>query len=139
MVMDPRSPAEWMALAQQHEEAAQLLADSRTVAGQAYFHVGSATECALKAYIMWRERLNSWPDRTSRPELYTHDLRRLVQIAGIALPTKGPLGPSWKVVLDWDRNQGYDPTPMPRKVARSMIEAAFGQEGVVTWIKKALA
>ncbi len=62
-----------------------------------------------------------------------------MQIADIALPMKGRLGPSWKVVLDWDRNQGYDPNPMPRKVARSMIEAAFGQEGVVTWIKEALA
>jgi hypothetical protein len=42
-------------------------------------------------------------------------------------------------VLQWDRGQGYDPSPMPRKVARSMIEAAFGDNGVVTWIRKTLA
>jgi hypothetical protein len=128
-----------MALARQHEESARLLAANRVVAGQAYFHVGIAAECALKAFIMWKERLNSWPDSALRPELYTHDLRKLVRIAGIPLTTTDCVGPSWKVVLDWDRNQAYDPNPMPRRVARSMIEAAFGQEGVVTWIRETLA
>jgi hypothetical protein len=128
-----------MALAEQHEQSARVLARDRVAAGQAYFHVGVAAECSLKAYIMWKERLNSWPDRSLRPELYTHDLRKLVQIAGIQLKTTDPLGPSWKVVLDWDRNQAYDPKPMPRRVALSMIEAAFGPKGVVTWIREILA
>jgi hypothetical protein len=128
-----------MALAEQHEQSARVLAGDRVAAGQAYFHVGIAAESSLKAYIMWKERLNSWPDRSLRPELYTHDLRKLVQIAGIQLKTTDPLGPSWKVVLDWDRNQAYDPKPMPRRVARSMIEAAFGPQGVVTWIRETLA
>jgi hypothetical protein len=116
-----------------------LLAESRVAAAQAYSHAGFAVECALKAYIMWKGRLNGWPDRDSRPELYTHDLRKLVGIAGIQLSTIDPIGPSWKVVLDWDRNQAYDPNPMPRRVARSMVEAAFGQKGVVTWIREILA
>jgi len=47
----------------------------------------------LKAYIMWKGRLNGWPDRDSRPELYTHDLRKLVGIAGIQLSTIDPIGP----------------------------------------------
>jgi len=137
--VDPQSPAEWMALVEQHEKSARMLAGDRVAAGQAYFHVGVAAESATKAYIMASERLNSWPDRALRPELHTHDLRKLVKIAGIELRTKNPLGPSWKVVLDWDRNQAYDPNPMPRKVARSMIEAAFGLKGVVTWIRETLA
>ena len=128
-----------MVLARQHEQSARVLARDRLAAGQAYFHVGFAAECSLKAYIMWKERLNSWPDRGLRPELYTHDLWKLVQIAGIQLNTKDPVGPSWKVVLDWDRNQAYDPKPMPRRVAQSIIEAAFGPKGVVTWIRETLA
>jgi hypothetical protein len=60
----------------------------------------------LKAYIMWKERLNSWPDSGSRPELYTHDLRKLVELAGIELRTRDPIGPSWAVVLQWDRGAG---------------------------------
>lgn len=137
--MDPQSPSEWLSLVRQHEAAARALAQTRLAAAQAYFHVGLATECALKAYIMWSERLNSWPDIGSRRELYTHDLRKLVEIAGIELRTTDPTGPSWAVVLQWDRGQGYDPSPMPRKVAGSMIEAAFGDDGVVTWIRRTLA
>jgi hypothetical protein len=137
--VDPQSSSEWLSLVRQHEVAARRLADDRLAAAQAYFHVGFATECALKAYIMWSERLNNWPDRDSRRELYTHDLSKLVALAGIELTTTDPIGASWKTVLDWDRSQGYDPNPMPRKVARSMIEAAFGEKGVVTWIRKTLA
>jgi hypothetical protein len=136
--VDPQSPSEWLAVAKQHEASARLLAESRVAAAQAYFHAGFAVECALKAYIMSKGRLNGWPDRDSRPELYTHDLRKLVGIAGIQLSTTDPIGPSWKVVLDWDRNQAYDPNPMPRRVARSMVEATFGQKGVVTWIREIL-
>jgi hypothetical protein len=137
--MDPQSPSEWLSLGRQHETTARLLAENREVAAQAYFHVGFAAECALKAYIMWSERLNIWPDRDSRPELYTHDLRKLVALARIELRTTDPIGPSWKTVLDWDRSQGYDPKPMPRKVAGAMVEAAFGEKGVVTWIRRTLA
>jgi hypothetical protein len=100
-VVDPQSPFEWLPLAKQHEAASLAPADNRLAAAQAYFHVGLATECALKAYIMWSERLNIWPDKGSRPELYTHDLRKLVKIAGIELRTRDPIGPGWAVVLQW--------------------------------------
>lgn len=69
--MDPQSPFEWLAVAKQHETSARLLAESRVAAAQAYSHAGFAVECALKAYIMRMGRLNGWPDRDSRPELYT--------------------------------------------------------------------
>lgn len=137
--MDPQSPSEWLSLARQHETSARLLAEDRVAAAQAYWHVGFATECALKAYIMWKERLNRWPDITSRKELYTHDLSKLVGIARIELKTNDPIGPSWAVVLQWDRGQSYDPVRMPRRVARSMVDAAFGEMGVVTWIRETLA
>lgn len=137
-IVNPQSPSEWMSLASQHERSARLLAVDRFAAAQAYAHVGFAAECALKAYIMRKERLNAWPDIELRKELYTHDLRRLVQIAGIELKPKDPIGPSWAVVLQWDRGQAYDPDRMPRRVARSMIEAAFGEKGVVTWIRETL-
>ena len=70
-----------------------------------------------------------------RPDLWTHDLRALVKIAGIVLAVGHPTAPAWHVVLQWDRAQGYDPERMPRKVAQGMVEAAFGQFGVVTWIR----
>ena len=114
------------------------MSGDRVAAPQALFHVGFAAECALKALIMSRERLNGWPSKASREELYTHDLRVLARIAGVNLSATDIHAPSWHLVLQWDRNQGYDPQRMPRKVAKNWVEAAFGPDGVVTWIKLTL-
>lgn len=138
MASSPDTPEGWLSLVAQHEQAARLLAEDRKVANQGFWHAGTATECALKAFIMRKERLNGWPSKESRPELWTHDLRQLVKAAGIKLDPKAPEGPSWHVVLQWDRNQGYDPNKMPRTVARAMVEATFGDQGVVTWIRQNL-
>ena len=92
--MDPQSPSEWLSLARQHEKTARLLAENREVAAQAYSHVGFAAECALKAYIMWRERLNSWPDKGSRPELYGFIARNTPSTARRnAISAAGLIGP----------------------------------------------
>jgi hypothetical protein len=88
---DPNSPGEWLALASQHERSARVLAEDKIAAGQALFHAGLAVECALKAYIMQRERLNGWPSKEARPELYVHDLRQLREIAD--LPPLNPRSP----------------------------------------------
>jgi hypothetical protein len=135
-VSDPNSPDEWFQLADHHRRTAQLVAKDKIAAGQACFHAGLAVECALKAYIMHRERLNGWPSREARQDLYIHNLRKLWEIAGLQLDTHSAQAPSWHLFLQWDRGQGYDPKPMPRKVAQSWIEAAFGPNGLVTWIRQ---
>ncbi len=135
---DPVSVEGWLTLVRQHEGAAKLLAQDKNVAAQGYFHAGLAVECALKAYIMRRERLNGWPSKEARPDLWTHDLRALREIAQIPLVVAAPVAAAWHVVLQWDRNQGYDPARMPRRVAQALVEAAFGQDGVVTWIRQNL-
>lgn len=89
--MDPQSTSEWLSLVRRHETAARLLIDDRDACGELYFHVGTAAECALKAYIMWKERLNAWPEKDIRPDLYTHNLRRLAEIAGIQITTHDPV------------------------------------------------
>jgi hypothetical protein len=135
---DPATPEEWLALVAQHERVALAMQNDRRAAAQAYYHAGQGVECALKAYIMRRERLNGWPSRQSRPELYTHDLVALATIARISFTPQSRLAPSWSLVRQWTRDQSYDPKPMPRKVAKSWVEAAFGQEGIVTWLRATL-
>ena len=132
---DPASVEEWLSLARQHQVAAEMMANNREAAAQGHLHAGFAVECALKAYIMRRERLNAWPSKEARPDLYTHNLRALKEVAGIEVGPRDATAASWLVALQWDRNQGYDPERMPRKVARSMVEAAFGANGVVSWIR----
>lgn len=103
-----------------------------------HHHAGFIVECCLKAYIMHRERLNSWPSIAARRELYTHDLRKLCEIAEIAMDATDELAPAWHVVLEWDRNQAYDVGLMPTKVAIAMLEAASGEKGVASWLRTIL-
>lgn len=135
---DPRSIAEWLTLCAQHERAAVKLAEDKVAAGQAMFHAAVAVECALKAAVWHKERFNQWPSRGSRPDIYTHDLRALVRLAGIELNPAEPTAPSWHIMLQWDRAQSYEPKRMPRKVAQAYVEAAFGKDGVVTWLRRKL-
>ena len=132
---DPQSVDDWLLLARQHEATARLAASDRVACGQAPFHCGLGLECTLKAYIMFAERLNRWPDRSERPELYSHDLRKLMAIAGLRVTDADAIAPAWHVMSQWDRNQAYAPQRTPRKVARSYVEAAFGDEGIATWIR----
>jgi hypothetical protein len=137
-VNDPNSIEGWLQLSRSHEGSAKLLAENKDLAAQGFWHAGMAVECALKAYIFKKERFNDWPSKERRPDLWTHDLRELVKVAGIVLKPSDPTAAAWHVVLQWDRAQGYDPKPMPRKVARSMVEASFGPAGVATWIRQNL-
>lgn len=134
----PKSIGDWLALAAQHERTAIVTVDDRLAAGQAAFHAGVAVECCLKAYIWHKERFNQWPDKSSRPDLYHHNIRRLKDIAGILIKPTDSNAPAWHVMMHWDRNQGYNPKPMPRKVVQSYMDSAFGRDGVATWIRAQL-
>lgn len=135
---DPDTVDGWLSLAGQHEEMAKLGCESRTAAQQGYFHAIMAVECALKALIWHNERFRSRPTLPQRPDLYSHNIRLLKENAAIKLKPSDPSGVSWAVVLSSDRGQYYDPKPMPRKIARQMVDAAFGEVGVVTWIRRTL-
>ena len=131
----PQSISDWLSLCEQHERTALAIVEDKRACAQAVLHAGFAVECALKAYIWNRERFNQWPSKEARPDLYIHDLARLRQIAGIDVKPTEPTAPYWHTMLQWNRNQGYDPKPMPRKVARAYVEAAFGSDGVATWLR----
>lgn len=130
------SPEEWFSRAADKEKVARHFAEDKVAAREAILAAGSAVEFALKAVIMKRERFNSWPERSSRPEIYTHDLYTLFELAGIdhaMMPVR--LRARWKVVLSWNRWMDYEYGRVPRRVARDMVEAAFADDGVVPWLK----
>lgn len=123
-----------MALAAQYEKSAlRLLADPETKQ-QAFHLAGFACECALKAAIMRRERLNRWPDRRSRSDLHVHDLRRLASVLGMVIVPSDAVAASWSVVLQWQRSYMYHPN-LNDIAAEQLCQAAFDQQkGVVRWI-----
>lgn len=135
-VSDPKTIDQWLALARQHEIVAHAVIEDRVAASQGYFHCAMAIEASLKALILSLERPNdvsAW-----LASVKTHDLRVLSKRAKIEMNPGSPLAPALFVALQWDREQGYDPRPMPRKVARAMQMATFGEKGIVTWIRSVL-
>ena len=115
---------------------ASKMVDDRRSCREAWVAAGFGVEFALKAVICKRERFNAWPSKASRPDLHNHDLKTLFKAAGIDLKTAPKeVQPAIKQVLDWDRNHDYSGARMPRKVAQGMVEAAFGPDGVVRWLK----
>lgn len=106
---------------------------------EAWMASGFAVEFALKAYIMRVRRLNAWPDRSENPDLYVHNLRRLVAHAGLVL-SELPLEMQmpFRVVLDWERNHDYNARYMAPEVANDIVEAAFGDGGVIAWLRRQL-
>lgn len=126
---------EWLDLAGQHEAAAITLCRNRLTAGQAIFHVGIGIECVLKALVMKKNGFLAWPSRSRRPDLWSHNLVFLLGAAGVTIDPDDPVAPAWLIVSQWDRGQGYDPKPTPLRVARDMVDAAFGRDGVASWLK----
>lgn len=129
------TPDRWRALAEGKRVVALKMVEDRSHCHEAWHAAGLAVEFALKGYIMRRERMNRWPDREDRGELYTHDLPALFRIAGIdPAGMIGPIRARLRVVLQWRREYEYVGRTMERRAARSMIDAAFGSGGVVQWL-----
>jgi HEPN domain-containing protein len=49
----------------------------------AYYLIGYAVECALKACVSKQVKRYDFPDKNLVTEAYTHELEKLVRIAGI--------------------------------------------------------
>jgi HEPN domain-containing protein len=131
----PFTSGDFLQMVESKRDVAAAMVESRLHCFEAWHASGQAVEFALKALIIRRERLNGWPSKESRPELYTHDLRRLFTLAGVDLKTApAPLRASLKMVLDWDRAHEYSAHRTSRAEARSMNKAAFGKGGVVEWL-----
>jgi hypothetical protein len=83
------------------------------------------------------ERLNRWPDRDQRKELYTHNLAWLLRHLNVDVLQLGSdaICAPLNVVLLWRRAEGYNPAAMPARVARDMCDAALGEDGVNRWIE----
>ena len=126
----------WWDLVDREHATAKAMVENREHCAAAWNATGRAVEFALKGLIMARENLSAWPDRKQRPDLHTHDIRTLMSAAGIELKNcPPPPRQMLRTVMDWSREHDYRHGVMPRKVARDMVNSAFGSEGVVQWLK----
>jgi HEPN domain-containing protein len=107
----------------------------------AFYLSGYAIECALKACIAKQIRRHQFPNLETVRDSHTHDLVKLLKLAGLAEAMKDrskvdvQFGINWvEVVTTWRETSRYDqPT---QTMAEEMIRAVSDiEQGVLPWIQ----
>lgn len=102
----------------------------------AYYLIGYAVECALKACISKQVKRYDFPNKKIANEAYTHELEKLVGLSGIAKNFKEDRQPNpnldlnWTVVKDWQETSRYDPH-ITSQQANDLYSACTGPNGVL--------
>jgi len=120
-------------------EARTLLTNGR-YAG-AYYLAGYAVECALKACIAKKVRRHDFPEKDTVNESYTHNLEKLLKVAGLApqrqaLSNANPqFDVNWGIVKDWSAQKRYNPTISPVEARQLYSAITARQHGVMAWLR----
>jgi len=107
----------------------------------AYYLIGYSVECALKACVSKQVKCYDFPDRKLANEAFTHDLEKLVRVAGLAPSFDEDrkfnlsLELNWAVVKDWNESSRYEIT-ITEAQAHDMFFACTGRNGILPWIKR---
>jgi HEPN domain-containing protein len=119
------------------EREARYLLSGRFYHG-AYYLLGYAVECALKACVTRQIRQDSFPDKKFVNALYTHDLNELLGLA--ILPRDRPqrgtaLEVNWTTTTGWSEKARYYPT-ITEVEAQELFEAVTDpNDGVLPWLR----
>lgn len=136
--------AELRILAEERAEDARTLLDAGRWSG-AYYLIGYAVECALKACILTHLSKNvgiifEEGRRRYSENCWTHDLQKLVELASLgmhrdaAITGNANLAKNWLTVKDWKEASRYEQKLQPE--AERMFDAVTNDpDGVLPWIK----
>jgi HEPN domain-containing protein len=119
------------------DEARVLLARGKQQG--AYYLAGYSVECALKACIARKTKRFEFPPKADHVrKLYTHELDKLVGLAGLDAQLKKDMDANkafkanWITVKDWTEESRYRTSGLNGK---DMYNAVAGIDGVLPWIK----
>lgn len=108
----------------------------------AYYLIGYAVECALKACVAKQVRRFDFPDKKLANEAFTHDLEKLVRVAGLMpildldMKTARTLELNWAIVKDWSEASRYE-LSVTKAQARDMYSACTARKnGILAWIRR---
>lgn len=129
----------------------QLLADARVADAEAllqskrwaaaYYLLGYAVECALKACAAHQFRQDEVPDKTVVNDFYTHRLDKLISISGVkaALEMRAGADPAfqvnWNTVRDWNEASRYDHATSEVTARDMLVAVADPTSGVLAWLR----
>jgi hypothetical protein len=96
----------------------------------------------IKACVAKQVRRYDFPDRKLANEVFTHDLEKLMSLAGLAQELKKemdankPLELNWAVVKDWSESSRYE-IGTTEAQARDLYSACTARrDRVLNWIKR---
>lgn len=122
------------------KEAATLL-KARQFAG-AYYLLGYAVECALKACIAKQTKKYDFPNKVVTNKAYVHNLEQLLKVAGLDYKLKedmknnSHLEVNWTIVKDWKETSRYI-SSVSSEEAKDLYSACTSRtNGVLAWIKE---
>jgi HEPN domain-containing protein len=108
----------------------------------AYYLMGYAVECALKACVAKQVQRYDFPDKKVATEAFTHDLEKLMKLSGLApeleneKQTNKALELNWTIVKDWSESSSYV-IGISEAQARDLYSACTDRKnGVLYWIKR---
>ena len=107
----------------------------------AYYLIGYSVECALKACVAKQVKQFDFPDRKLANEAFTHDLEKLIRVAGLApefdrdRKANPDLELNWATVKDWSEAVRYE-VAITEPQARDLYAACTGRNGVLPWVKR---
>lgn len=119
-------------------DAKALLAARRWA--RAYYVSGYVVECGLKAAIAKLTKEGDFPDKGFAEKCWTHELRRLISLAGLRDAWEGDLASdveldeNWSVVTEWNESSRYA-RKTKRQAERLYAAITDKTHGVLSWIK----
>jgi hypothetical protein len=119
---------------------AQILRANAELDG-AYYLLGYAVECALKSCIAKQIREHDFPDKRLIVDSHTHDLAKLLGLAGlrpkiVEAERHGlALALNWTIAKDWSEVARYRSGVAPRAVDDFFAAVLDSPDGVLPWLK----
>lgn len=120
-------------------DALVLMDASRWAA--AYYLLGYAIECGLKACAVRQFRQDEVPDKTIVNDFYTHRLDKLLGISDVkdALESRAASDPAfrfnWNTVRDWSETSRYDHSTSEAETRDMHFAVADPTTGVLPWLR----
>ena len=120
---------------------AKILLDNNCFEG-AYYLLGYAIECALKACIAKQTKAFDFPDRKLINDIYTHDLEKLLSASGLKpghlneCRTNPGFQVNWMVVKDWSEQARYVEQVTKQKAKDFRSAVVSRKNGVLPWLQK---
>lgn len=107
----------------------------------AYYLCGYVVECGLKACIAKQTKRYDFPNKKTVNESYTHNLTKLVRIAGLEILLDAEIvhdvefARNWAVTKDWTESSRYEEHTITE--AQDLYSAITNRRnGVLKWIRR---